>query len=208
MHKAAALLGSVVLAFSSACRSREPTPDLSRLLAELKSPDAEKSGRARLQIITLGEPAVPALAEMLRGGEPRERIIAATTLWGMGARGKAAVPDLSAAAAEADPELRVAVAMALESMGPAAEGAVPALVRALGDRDPRVRQAAVKALGGIGPAARAALPALNRVLKRGSWPEAEEAVRRIRGAAPAPPAAAGTGEASPGGAEPSKGGEH
>jgi HEAT repeat protein len=181
MRKAAALVASVAALASPACRRQEPTPDPVRLVADLKGPDPAKSGQARLQIITLGEPAVPALAEMLRNGQPRERVLAATTLWGMGARARAAAGDLGASLADPDPELRVAASMALEGMGPAAEPAVPALVRALGDRDTRVRQAAVKALASIGPAASAALPALTRALKRGSWPEAEEAVRRIRG---------------------------
>ena len=185
MRQAAALVASLAVVASSACRRQEPRPDPVRLVADLKSPDPAKSGRARLQIITLGEPAVPALAEMLRSGEPRERVLAATTLWGMGPRARAAAGDLGVSLADPDPELRVAASMALESMGPAAEPAVPALVRALGDRDARVRQAAVKALASIGPAASAALPALTRALQRGSWPEAEEAVRRIRGSSAA-----------------------
>jgi HEAT repeat protein len=196
MRMAIALLASLVLAALSSCSRPQPGPDIVRLMADLKSPQPEKSGKARLEIITLGEPVVPALAAMLRTGEPRERVLAATTLWGIGPRARAAAGDLAASLAEPDMELRVAAAMALEAMGPAAEPAVPALVRALGDREPRVRQAAVKALGGIGPAASAALPALTRALKRGSWPEAEEAVRRIRGVGPGAPAEA-TGAASP-----------
>jgi len=198
MRRAGVFVASLAVLASPACRRQEPGPDPVRLVADLKSPDPVKSGQARLQIITLGEPAVPALAEMLRGGQPRERVLAATTLWGMGARARSAAGDLGASLADPDAELRVAAAMALEAMGSAGEPAVPALVRALGDRDTRVRQAAVKALAGIGPAASAALPALTRALQRGSWPEAEEAVRRIRGG----PAAAGpvqTGDRPPDG---------
>ena len=164
-----------------ACRQQERPPDLRALIAQLKSPEPEKSGRARLELITQGEAAVPALVEMLRGGDPREQMLAATTLWGMGPRAATAVPDLAAVLALPDPELRLTAAMAFETIGPAASAAVPGLVKALSDRDRRVRQAAVKALGSIGPAARAALPALTARLKRGSWPEAEEAVLRIRG---------------------------
>jgi HEAT repeat protein len=175
---------AVLLVAAAACRSKPVAPDPRQLIADLRSPDAQKSGQARLQLITLGEPVVPALAEMLRSGSPAERIAAANTLWGMGPRAAAAVPDLAAALADADPGLRVAAAMALENMGPAAAGAVPALVKGVADRQPAVRQASVKALGAVGPAASAALPALTRALRRGSWPEAEEAVRRIRGLEP------------------------
>ena len=166
------------------CRKKEAPPDPSRLLADLRSPDAEKSGRARLELIRMGEPAVPGVAGMLRSGTTAERIAAATTLWGMGPRARAAAGDLAAALADPDTDLRVSAAMALENMGPAAEPAVPSLTRAVRDKDMRVRQAAVKALGAIGPAAKPALPTLTRALRRGSWPEAEEAVRRIRGLEP------------------------
>jgi HEAT repeat protein len=183
MRRTTALLLSAALLLP-ACRARQPQVDVGRLVADLRSDDPRKSGTARLKLVALGEPAVPALAELLRSGVPAERAAAANTLWGMGARARAAVPDLAAALADPDPSLRVTVAMALESAGTAAAPAVPALVRALGDRDSRVRQAAVKALGAIGPGARAALPALTRELRRNSWPEAEEAVRRIQGTEP------------------------
>ena len=168
-------------------RAKEKAPDPGQLVAELRDPDPEKSGRARVLLLTVGEPAVPALTELLRSGTPPERILAANTLWGMGARARAAVPDLVAALEDPDLALRAASAMALENMGPAAEAAVPALAKALGDPEPGVRQAAVKALGAIGPGARDALPVLTRALRRESWPEAQEAVRRIRGLEPGAP---------------------
>ena len=170
----------------AACGDRSSGPDLPALVADLKSPDEEKSGQARLELISLGEVAVPALVDLLETGEPRDRILAATTFWGMGARAASAAPTLASALEDSDPELRVACAMALENMGPAAREAVPALVRALGDPERPVRQAAVKALGAIGPQASSALPALDRAIQRESWPEAEEAVRRIRGGAGEP----------------------
>jgi HEAT repeat protein len=194
------LASLVLVAALGGCRAKPPGPDVDALLGQLRGPDPVKSGQARLKLITLGEPAVPALAEMLRSGAPSDRVIAANTLWGMGGRARAAVPDLAAAVADADPALRVASIMALESMGPAAQPAVSALTTALGDPDRRVRQASVKALGAIGPPARAALPALQRVLKRESWPEAEEAVRRIQGPAPddgGEPRAAKEGDEAP-----------
>ena len=182
MRKTVVPLLAVLLALAlPACRKKEAAPDPNRLLADLRSPDVQKSGQARLELIRLGEPAVPALAEMLRSGTPAERTAAANTLWGMGVRARTAVPDLATALADPDPGLRVTAAMALENMGPAAEPAVASLTKAVRDRDARVRQAAVKALGAIGPGAKAAVPALTRALRRGSWPEAEEAVRRIRG---------------------------
>jgi HEAT repeat protein len=187
MRKAALPLLALLLVALPGCRAKENPPEPGQLVLDLRSQDPEKSGNARLLLITLGEPAVPAVTELLRSGTPAERIVAANVLWGMGARGQSAVPDLVVALDDPDPALRAASAMALENMGAAAEAAVPALAKALGDRDPGVRQAAVKALGAIGPRARAALPALTRALRRGSWPEAQEAVRRIRGLQPGTP---------------------
>ena len=152
-------------------RRRRPTRQ--QLVGDLRSPDAEKSGRARAAAHHPRRARRPCRRGDCCGPARRPSgSLAANTLWGMGARGRAAVPDLAAALADPDPDLRVASAMALENMGPAAAPAVPALAKALGDREPGVRQAAVKALGAIGPEARAALPALIRILRRGSWPEA------------------------------------
>lgn len=186
----------LALVLLPACRGPEKPPDVKELVADLASPDPEKSGRARLLLITMGEPAVPALAAMLRSGSPRERVTAANALWGMGPSASAAVGDLVVALGDPDADLRVAAAMALESVGPGAEPAVADLARALADRDARVRQAAVKALGAVGPGARPALPTLTRALRRGSWPEAEEAVRRIRGLEAGAPLELGPEEAA------------
>jgi HEAT repeat protein len=183
MRLAISLLALAVFVLPS-CRKAESPPDPGRLVAELRGPDEGRRGAARLQLIALGEAAVPALVELLRSDSPEERLAATNTLWGMGARAGAAASELATLLADPDPRLRVAAAMTLEALGPAAAPAVEALVTALFDRDPALRQSAVKALGAIGPGARAALPALSRVLRRGSWPEAEEAARRIGGVVP------------------------
>jgi HEAT repeat protein len=195
MRAATLLLASLALAVPfAACRAKDDKPDIQDLLAALRGADARASGEARLKLLQIGEPAAPALAEMLRSGTPPERLAAANTLWGMGPRGRAAVPDLAAALGDPDAELRNVAAMALENMGASAAVAIPALTTAIGDSDQRVRQAAVKALGAIGPPALSALPALTRVLRRGSWPEAEEAFRRIRGQQPGTPIELGPAE--------------
>lgn len=187
MHGAAAnmrkrnLTPFLAVVLLGACTTPEKPPDVAGLIADLQGADTQKSGRANLELIRIGEPAVPALIDMLRGSDARLRGLAASTLWGMGGKGRAAAPVLAEALADPDPALRTSAAMALENMGPQAGEAIPALVKALSDRDNRVRQASVKALGAIGPAATPAIPVLNRALKKGSWPEAEEAILKIRG---------------------------
>jgi len=180
------------LALLTACRGKEAGPDIAAevaaRIADLKSADQEVSGRANLTLIRIGEPAVPALVEMLSSDDARLRARAATTLWGMGSKGKAGVPALAAALADPDMEVRVASAMALEGMGPDAKEAMPALVHALKDREGRVRQWAAKALGKIGPAAKDAVPALVEASKYDPIrPATEEAIRQIRGEQPVNP---------------------
>jgi HEAT repeat protein len=179
MRKCLALVLTSLTLFA-ACRGSS-NPDVAGLVAALQSGDAEKSGRANLELIRLGEPAVPGLIEMLKDPDPRVRGLAASTFWGMGGKARSAVPALAEALSDPDPAFRTQIAMALENMGPDAKDAVPALIKALSDPDRGVRQASVKALGRIGPGARAAVPALSRALKMGSWPEAQEAILLING---------------------------
>lgn len=183
---AAAVL--VSLALLVACRGKKAGPDIPALIADLKSPCEEVSGKANLTLIRVGEPAVPALVELLKDEDARLRARAATTLWGMGSKGKAGVPALALALADPDLDVRLASAMALEGMGPDTKEAMPALMRALKDREGRVRQWAAKALGKMGPAAKDALPALVEASKFDPIrPAAEEAISQIRAQPPNPP---------------------
>ncbi|MET0554984.1 MAG: HEAT repeat domain-containing protein [Vicinamibacteria bacterium] len=176
------LLALALGAGATGCRGTPKGPDVDDLLARLKSEDAAVSGAANLEVIRLGEPAVPGLVAMLNSGDARLRKVAATTLWGLGAKGRVAVPDLAAMLETPETELRLAAAMALDNMGPAAVDAVPALIKALRDPEGEVRQWSAKALGHIGPGAASAVPALSRAAKsdpvRASM---EEAIRQIRG---------------------------
>lgn len=181
MRRLSLPLLALVLALG-ACKSKPRGPDVSDLLARLKSEDTKVSGEANLALIRVGEPAVPGLVEMLQSGDTRLRKTAATTLWGLGAKGKGAVPALAEMLADPDPDLRLAAAMALDNMGPAAAEAIPALVKALRDPAGEVRQWSAKSLGHIGPAAAAAIPALSRAAKADPVrPTMEEAIRQIRG---------------------------
>src|SRR5262245_43765808 len=102
------------------CRRTPPPPDVNALITRLKSPDRGISGEANLALIRLGEPAVPGLLEMLHSEDPRLRKVAATTVYGLGAKAGAAAPAVAAMLGDPDPALRLSAAMALESMGPPA----------------------------------------------------------------------------------------
>src|SRR5262245_8314842 len=184
--RATLFLAFPALALLAACQAKQAAPDITAQIparvAELQSADEQVSGQANLTLIRIGEPAVPAVVELLRHDDARIRARAATTLWGMGSKAKAAVPALASTLADEHMEVRVASAMALENIGPDAQVAMPALVRALKDREGRVRQWAAKALGKIGPAARDALPALEEASRyEPIRPAVQEAVRQIKG---------------------------
>jgi len=173
-------LMATVLVGVAACRAKQVT-DLRAIVVDLESPDAEKSGKARLRLIEIGEPAAPVIAERLQSGDARVKQAMATALWGMGSVGRAAVPALAGALADPERDVRLAAAMALGNMGPDAAPAVPALVQALEDPELDVRRWAIKALGNIGPSASEALPAVDRARKvEGLRLAAEEAIRQIQ----------------------------
>ena len=177
----AAVLALCAAAAAGGCKRKPQPPDIPALIADLQSEDPEKKGKASLALIGVGEPAGPALAEMLKSDNLAYRLTAASTLFGMGPKGKAAVPALADTLSDADRELRIAAAMALESIGPDAAPAVPALIKALKDKEGLVRQRVAIALGNIGPAAQDAIPAL---VEAGKWdpvrPAVDEAIAKIR----------------------------
>jgi len=176
------LRGALVVALALCCRQQPRPPDVAQLLADFAGSDSDKSGKASLALISLGEPAVPGLSAMLTNSDARLRARAATTLWGIGAKAGGASDALARALSDADVEVRRSAAMALGAIGPSAAPAVPALIATLKDRDYGVRQQAAQALGAIGPAAKAALPALAVAAKHdGIRPTVEEAQRRIQG---------------------------
>jgi HEAT repeat protein len=168
-------------AITTACNRSPQAGDAAALVTQLKSADPEARGKASLAIVRLGEPAVPGLIEMLKSEDAQYRATAASTLFGMGPKGRAAVPALAEALSDPSSDMRVSAAMALESIGPDAAPAVPALVRALRDRETVVRQRAAIALGSIGAGARDALPALAEASRHDAIrPSAEAAIQKIQ----------------------------
>lgn len=164
-----------------ACKRKPGAADVPALIADLRSGDPARKGKANLALVEIGEPAVPSLVEMLKSPDVNDRTTAASVVFGMGAKAREAVPALAEALADPELEVRMRAAMALESIGPDAAGAVQPLMKALKDREGIVRQRAAIALGAIGPAAQEAIPALAEAAR---WdpvrPAAEEAIRQIR----------------------------
>jgi HEAT repeat protein len=148
-----------------ACSRGPAGPDIQALVEMLRSSDPLVRGKGTTDLVTIGEPAVPAIIPLLSDPEARVRETAASTLWGMGIKAREAVPQLAEALKDPAPAVRASAAMALGGIGPDAKAAVPALIRSLRDRDRNARMWAVKALGEIGPAAEKAVPVLRRMVK-------------------------------------------
>ncbi|MBN2371872.1 MAG: HEAT repeat domain-containing protein [Vicinamibacteria bacterium] len=165
----------------SSCVKKDQQLEIAALIKGLRSIDEDTQGKATADLVKIGEPAVPAVLPLLSDPDPRIRRTAATTLWGMEAKGRGAVTQLADALSDEDASVRASVAMALSAIGPHAKSAVPALIRTLHDQDSNVRLWTVKALGAIGPAAEKALPALESLLKDEFLGRATaEAVQKIK----------------------------
>jgi HEAT repeat protein len=130
------------------------------LIAQLEDGgEAQRSYRAAYALGMIGEPALPALGEALRGDSRRRRLGAAKALSWMGAAAAPLLPDLDRLLREGADEEIAAAAEALSGMG---EAAVPTLTAALASGGPRVRGGAAPALrraaaAGPSAAARAAI---------------------------------------------------
>jgi HEAT repeat protein len=109
------------------------------------------------RLIEIGEPAVPALLDLLREHGNPVRGDAFNALTNLGPRSASAVPELREMLNGDQPELRLGAAGVLGRIGPAAESAVPSLTTLLRHPDPRLREAAAEALGQIGGPGHAAL---------------------------------------------------
>ncbi len=139
-----------------------------------------------------GQPAVPALIEVLGADVPAARIKAAQLLAGLGELAAAAVPVLTAALRDRDAEIRLAAAKGLWNVAKNAELVVPVLIVLLEEKRAAPRddsegrrrfvQTIIEALWRIGPPAKAAMPALmdsakdkNRMISE----SAQNALKRI-----------------------------
>jgi len=114
----------------------------------------ERRHEAFRRLVEIGEPAVPALTQLLLEEQIPVSGDALNALCALGPRAAAAVPELVRAVASAQ---RADAEWALGCIGPAAAAAVPALAEAAQSRAPQLRDAATHALGQIGGSGRAAL---------------------------------------------------
>ncbi|MGA9771981.1 MAG: HEAT repeat domain-containing protein [Blastocatellia bacterium] len=137
---------------------------ISLLIKVLNFPDLHASASYEFcQVLeTVGEPAVPALAELVSQKAHGLCFDALMTLGNIGS--SQALPAITRALEDDDPCVRSAAARSLIDIGGEARSAISALRKALSDPDLDVCAGAAKALAGIGPES---IPVLIAALKDG-----------------------------------------
>jgi HEAT repeat protein len=118
---------------------------------------------AKQALMSIGEPAVPALIDALKDPSEDVRRWSLEALWTIGPAAKAAIPAVLERMEEED--LRACAIGVLDSMGAKEPAVVDALRKALADPNPEVRDAAADALRNLGPAAKPARKLLVAALK-------------------------------------------
>lgn len=140
-------------------------------------PEEDCGSEAGYALGKIGEPALPALLEALKGEDGEARLHAAAALGDMGPKAKAAVPLLIARLMDSHEHMRFCVARVLGKIGPDARAAENPLRDALEDKDPKVRVAAMFALARINPEyTRTAVPALLAILRDKANPARHQAI--------------------------------
>jgi HEAT repeat protein len=127
--------------------------------------NSDKDERRRMafrRLSEIGEPAVPALVDLMRENGIPVRGDAFNVLANLGPRAASAVPELLEMLKGDQPELRRDAAWILGTIGPAAESAVPSLTPLLQHPDQRLRDVAARALAQIGGSGHLALERAQR----------------------------------------------
>lgn len=122
--------------------------------------NSDKDTRRRIafrRLTEIGEPAVPALVDLMEEHGTPVRGDAFNALANLGPRAASAVPELLEMLKGDEPELRYNAAWLLGTVGPAAESAVPSLTPLLQHPNQRLRDVAARALGQIGGSGHLAL---------------------------------------------------
>jgi HEAT repeat protein len=171
-------------------------PAVPTIVKALKFPEVRMAAMAVLgRIGQSAKEAVPALVDVVKSSDVRERRQALLSLGAMGPAARAAVPAATQAVRDADPNVRYAACYALGKMGVTAMDARPVLQQQLDSKDQQLALSAAWALMRIDPdCARTPPKALPMLQKALSDPDAMvrlEAASSIRCLGPhARPAAA------------------
>jgi HEAT repeat protein len=142
-------------------------------------------------LVAIGQPAVPALRELLDNADIDKRIGAATALLRIDPQ--QGLPDVRRRLEGDDPRMAISMAYGMIRANVAPELAVPVLARTMKDADYCLHNQSIKALGELGPQSVTAVPILAELLGHDAdggvrWRAAYCLVRIGAGAAPAVPA--------------------
>jgi HEAT repeat protein len=181
------LLGLVVL-LCGCPGANEPSyqdQPMSTWLSKLKDKNPATRQEAAKALGVIGQPAVPALAELMKEPDNDIRIAAADALGHSGSDARGALPALEKAMKDPEPQVRQHVAYALAvAVNPGDQSLLPTLINGLQDQDPEVRRQVAMALGRFGPTGKSALSGLNAAFMKEEDGQArrnmKEAIDRIQ----------------------------
>lgn len=141
------------------------TPNIDRLLGQLKHGDPRIRNQALMALYEIGPDAPSAVPHLIRALTDGNSVVRRNVLYAlsrMGSVAKPAIPRLLSALQSPDRHLRAGAARVLGGIGPEARAALPHLIRALHDKDREVAFRAAVALGRLGPEAARSLPGFPR----------------------------------------------
>lgn len=168
-----------VMAMLLASCSQEKRISRSTEILKDKNTSAEKRRSAAQTLGEIGEPAIPALIEMMK---PEYRHAFSDIGYAFGRMGPACIPSLIDALKHQESFVRYSSALLLASAGSLSARAAPSLQSLLENREEKlnVRWACVCALGEIGKAAQPAVPALLEATQEGNPQLYEQAVQSLK----------------------------
>lgn len=128
------------------------------------------SDKAKLALLSIGKPAVPALTKLVAETDDTEIVVSAIdTLARIGPEAQSSLDVVTTASHSSDDAIRLYAVDALAKIDPEGSESVPHLVDALDAKDPDIRSRAVLGLGRIGRKAAPAIPKLLTMLDSEDW---------------------------------------
>jgi HEAT repeat protein len=182
------LLPALVLLLSGCPGPNEPSYQdrgMSSWLTQLKDKNPAARQEAAKALGTIGQPALPALIELLKDPDSDIRVAAADALARSGSDARSARSALDKAMKDTEPLVREHAASALAAVVDRDDQSLlPTLINGLQDQNAEVRRQVAVALGRFGPAGKSALPALNAAFLKEEDGQArrnmKEAIDRIQ----------------------------
>ncbi|MEO2049316.1 MAG: HEAT repeat domain-containing protein [Pirellulales bacterium] len=173
------LVAALVFSFTVTAVVGQATDEVDDLIAQLGSSEVRQWRDAARTLSQMGDRAQPAVAELAKALDDKDRQVCSHTLAALGQlgpRAEAAIPSLIEALQSSNAQMRYRAAYGLGQMGPVV---VPALIKALQSDSVPQRLGAAQALAILGPDSSAAMDVLIGALTDAEVKVRDEAARAL-----------------------------